>query len=189
MAINPDKIYNVKNRSAGTVSYRLPELGVRRVFAVGEVKRIKYSELEALAYIEGGRRLMLDYLQIEDPEATRDLGIPTETEYWMSEEQIVDLLQHGSYEAFLDCLDFAPDGVVDLVKKYAISLPLNDMKKRQAIKDKTGFDVTQALKNLEPDEEKPPVKTAETAKQSASEPTTAPTRRITNTNYKIINKN
>ena len=186
MAISPDKIYNVKNRSAGTVSYRLPELGVRRVFGIGETKRIKYSELEALAYIEGGRRLMFDYLQIEDPEATQQLGIPTDVEYWMSEEQIVDLMTNGSYEAFLDCLDFAPDGIIDLIKKYAITLPLNDMRKRDAIKEKTGFDVTQALRNLEPDEEKPAVKTAETVRAAATP--TAPTRRVTNTNYKIINK-
>ena len=188
MAINPDKIYNVKNRSAGTVSYRLPELGVRRVFGVGEIKKIKYSELEALAYIEGGRRLMFDYLQIEDPEATENLGIPTDVEYWMSEDQIVELLKNGSYEAFLDCLDFAPDGIIDLIKKYSISLPLNDMRKRQAIKEKTGFDVTQALKNLEPVEEKPQVKTMETVK-AANEPAPAPTRRVANTNYKIVKKN
>jgi hypothetical protein len=60
-----DKIYNVKNRSAATVVYRIPEDGIRRSFAPGEIKKIKFSELEKLTYRQGGRRLMADYLQID----------------------------------------------------------------------------------------------------------------------------
>ena len=46
---------------------------------------------------------------------------------------------------FLDCLDFAPQGVIDTIKKVAVQIKLNDVAKRQAIKDKTGFDVTKAI--------------------------------------------
>ena len=38
--------YNVKNRSAGVAVYRIPELGVRRTFQSGEVKKISAEELE-----------------------------------------------------------------------------------------------------------------------------------------------
>ena len=33
-----DKLCFVKNRSAGTVSYRIPEDGIRRLFQPGEIK-------------------------------------------------------------------------------------------------------------------------------------------------------
>jgi hypothetical protein len=65
----------------------------------------------------------------------------------MTEQQIIELIQTGSLDAFLDCLDFAPVGVIDLLKKYSVSVPLSDYDKRQALKEKTGFDVDVALKN------------------------------------------
>jgi hypothetical protein len=66
----------------------------------------------------------------------------------MTEEQIIDLIKTGSLDAFLDCLDFAPVGVIDLLKKFSVSVPLADYDKRQALKEKTGFDVDIALKNM-----------------------------------------
>lgn len=115
-----------------------------------------------------------------------ELGVPRENEYYMSEAQIIDLLKHGSVPAFEDCLDFAPLGVIDLVKQFAISLPLTDTIKIRILKDKTGFDVERALENAAadaaPDEAVTSTKTAET------NPTTTPGRR-TNTNYKVVSKN
>jgi hypothetical protein len=73
---------------------------------------------------------MANFLQITDENVTNDLNIRTENEYYMSEEQIIELLREGSLDAFLDCLDYAPVGVIDLVKKYSVSLPLNDVEKR-----------------------------------------------------------
>ena len=57
-------------------------------------------------------------------------------------------MQTGSIEEFLDCLDFAPPGVIDLIKKLSVSLPLADIPKRQALKTKTGFDCDAALKHV-----------------------------------------
>lgn len=143
-----EKMYIVKNRSASRICYRLPEDGIRREFAVGESRRISHTELEKLSYQTGGRELMANFLQIQDEEALKNFGIHTEPEYNMSEEQIIDLIKNGSLDAFLDCLDFAPVGVLDLVKKFSVTIPLDDYKKRQALKAKTGFDVDVALKNI-----------------------------------------
>lgn len=142
------KKYLVKNRSAGMVVYRIPEIGIRREFMPGESKKVDFDELEKLAYQPGGRELMAEYLIINAEEALDELGIRREPEYWMNEQNIINLLQNGSLDEFLDCLDFAPAGVMDLVQKYAVSLPLNDFNKRKALKDKTGFDVDAALRNL-----------------------------------------
>lgn len=173
--------YNVKNRSASMVVYKIPEDGIRREFAPGETKKISYKELEKLSYQSGGRALMANFLQIFDEKVTDGLNIRTEDEYYMSEEQIITLLQEGSLEAFLDCLDYAPVGVIDLVKKYAVSLPLNDVVKRKALLDKTGFDVSEALKHVR--EEK-----AEDLDNTDSTTSSATNGRRTTTNYKVIAK-
>ena len=47
-----------------------------------------------------------------------------------------------------DCLDFAPPGVIDLIKKFSVSLPLTDFQKVNALKAKTGFDAAAALKHV-----------------------------------------
>jgi len=39
-------------------------------------------------------------------------------------------MKTGSLDEFLDCLDFAPEGVTDLIKTLAVELPLNDVAKR-----------------------------------------------------------
>lgn len=174
------KMYNVKNRSASMVVYKIPEDGIRREFAPGESKRISFGELEKLSYQSGGRALMQNFLQIQEEEVTNSLNVHTEPEYYMSEEQVKDLILNGSLDAFLDCLDYAPVGIIDLIKTYAVSLPMNSIEKRKALKDKTGFDVTVAISNAE----------AEKADKSNSITPAAPaaTGRRTTTNYKVVVK-
>lgn len=55
-------MYNVKNRSAGVAVYKIPELGVRRSFAPGEVKQISAEELEKLTYQPGGMAMLAGFL-------------------------------------------------------------------------------------------------------------------------------
>ena len=78
-------------------------------------------------------------------------------------------MEEGTLDEFLDCLDFAPIGVIDLIKRYAVALPLSDYNKRKAIKDKLGYDVDAAIKNEQATKD---------AEKEAAE-TTAPTRRVT----------
>ena len=150
--IAPNTIYAVKNRSSSMVGYVVPEMNIRREFQPGETKKIAFKELEALSYQPGGLELIQDYLQTTAEELTKELNVTTEPEYYMSEDQIRDLLVSGSLDAFLDCLDFAPEGVIELVKDFAVRLPLNDVRKRDALREKTGFDVSKALINAAADE-------------------------------------
>lgn len=182
-----DKLCFVKNRSAGTVSYRIPEDGIRRLFQPGEIKKVSASELEKLTYQTGGRELIADYLQIGDEEVVNNLNIPAEQEYWMDEAQVRNLLVNGSLDAFLDALDFAPEGVKDLIKKYAVDLPLNDYAKREALKKATGFDVTKALLHKQEEQEADTEETAAPKRRVQKEETSTPARRST-TNYKVVNK-
>ena len=141
-------MYNVKNRSAGIAVYKIPELGIRRSFAPGETKQISAEELEKLTYRPGGMAILSNFLQIQSIEGLQKVGLKPEPEYHMSEKDIVELMQNGSLNEFLDCLDFAPPGVIDLIKKLSVSLPLADIQKRQALKGKTGFDCDAALKHV-----------------------------------------
>ena len=144
-----NQLVEVKNRSNSTVIYSLPELSIRRQFTPGETKRLAFSELEALTYRPGGLRLIMDCLLINDQGiANQIINQKIEPEYWLDEQGIVKLLKEGSLDEFLDCLDFAPVGVIDLIKTVAIKLPLNDVEKRNALKKKTGYDLDKTLLNL-----------------------------------------
>lgn len=180
------KKYLVKNRSAGMVVYRIPEAGIRREFMPGESKKVEFDELEKLAYQPGGRELMAEYLVINAEEALEELGIHREPEYWMNEQNVITLLQSGSLDEFLDCLDFAPAGVMDLIQKYSVSLPLNDFNKRKALKDKTGFDVDAALKNMMAEKEDEGGKIEPNKERRVKPETATPGRRTNGEKYKVV---
>ena len=190
--ITQETMYNVKNRSSSMVVYRIPETNLRREFAPGETKRIPFGELEKLTYQPGGRELLENFLQILEEEVTTNLNVHRELEYDMSEAQVRDLLLTGSLDAFLDALDFAPIGVIDLIKAMAVQLPLTNLQKRKALKDKTGFDVDKALMHIEEEQaEENAGKTAAAA--SATERRVKPVEekpagRRTTPSYKVTKK-
>ena len=190
--IKQDTMYNVKNRSSSVVVYRIPETNIRREFAPGEVKRIPFGELEKLTYQDGGRELLENFLQILEEEVTSDLNVNREPEYNMSEQQIVDLLKNGSLDAFLDALDFAPIGVIDLIKSFSVSLPLTDIDKRKALKSKTGFDVDNALRHIEEEKSEISPSNAPTVAERRTQPAAAEAipagRRTSGTVYKTVKK-
>lgn len=140
-----DRMLKVKNRSASQVIYTIADLGVRREFTPGETKTLPYDELEKLTWQAGGRELILNFLQVSENKAIESLGIDIEPEYHMSEEQIAELIVSGDFNAYLDCLEFAPAGVIDLLKVFAVKIPMTDTRKIEALKEKTGFDVAKAI--------------------------------------------
>ena len=146
-------MYRVKNRGASLVVYKIPEDGIRREFKPGQTLQISSEELEKLTYQPGGSVILSQFLQILDLEAIQQANIKVEPEYHMSETDVANLIKNGSLDAFLDALDFAPVGVIDLIKKLSIDIPMVDIQKRKALKEKTGFDVEAALKHNEEDKE------------------------------------
>lgn len=187
--INSEDIFNVKNRSASVVVYTIPDTNLRREFAPGETKRVSFSELEKLTYQPGGRELISNFLQILDKEVTTDLNIHTEPEYNMSEQQVVDLILNGSLDSFLDALDFAPIGIIDLIKSLSVSLPITDINKRKALKEKTGFDVDKAIENDMASKEQDTIVEKEAPKRRTAPAAgnTTPQRRTSGNSYKVIN--
>ena len=139
----------VENRTAAKVIYSIPDRGVRREIAPGQSIRTTKDEIEALSYVNGGLDLIRNHLLVKDEEILDDLNINREPEYYMSANDVLNLLKNGSLDEFLDALDFAPEGVITLIKDLSVQLPLNDFAKRQALMEKTGFDVTAAIANYQ----------------------------------------
>ena len=182
------QLIEVQNRSAGMVIYKIPEDNIRRTFSPGEVKKVPLGELEKLTFQEGGKTLIANYLLLKDPQATEDLNVPTEKEYWFSEAEVINLLQNGTLDEFLDALDFAPQGVIDLIKDLAIKLPLTDYNKMDAMKKKLGFDVSKAISNNRADAEEDEVAAGATPQRRVqSQVTETPVRR-TESKYNIVTK-
>ena len=184
--LDKNTMVKVTNRSNGVVVYQIPDLGnlVRR-FVKGETKEVTFEELQKLSYVPGGRTLLAENLVLDRKDAIAELLGAVEPEYNYTEFQIKELLLRGSLDAFLDCLDFAPEGVLDLIKDLAVTLKINDISKREAIKEKLHFDVTKAIEiNEESEKVEEGQKTRRVAipaeKTEASTPveTTKPARRI-----------
>lgn len=166
------KKVSIKNRSNSVVIYNIPEMGIRREFMPNEVKTVAQEELEALSYRPGGMNLIRNELLVSDAEVLKDMSVKVEPEYYLDDKGVIELLNNGSLDSFLDCLDFAPQGVLDLIKKYAVSLPVNDSRKREAIKTKLGLDVDMALLHQRQ------VKEMEEEAGQTAERLDAPTRRV-----------
>ena len=141
-----NKTVKVKNRDFGVVSYSIPDLNnLYREFQPNEVKFITYDELFKLYQVPGGAYIIENYLIIDDEEAVAGLLGEVEPEYFYTEEEVTKLLKEGSLDEFEDCLNFAPIGVIDLIKDIAVKMPLNDIAKRDMIFKKTGYNVTNAI--------------------------------------------
>ena len=193
-----EKYYLVTNRSAGLVGYALPEMGIKnREFQPGETKKISAEELTNLSYRPGGTVLMRDYLIIQDPEVREELIGQVEPEYNMSPEDVKNLILNGSMDEWLDCLDFAPQGVIDLVQALSLELPLTDTMKMDAFKKKKGIDLARGIRAKQ--EEAAELAAAANAenqvpaqrrvKPKTEEASTTPGRRTTGSKYKVINRN
>ena len=183
-----NKLVKVTNRSGGRAIYKIPEHGIRREFNSGETKQIPYQELVWLSYQPGGRNMMTNTFLIEEIKATQELNIHTEPEYFMNEADVINMLMNGSLDELKDALDFAPSGVIQIIKDQAVALPIYDTRKREAILEMTGFNVTAAIENSKPDaDEKVEAPTAarRVRREEAPETPVAPTRR-TESKYKVI---
>lgn len=170
--IDNNKKVRVRSRDNGRVCYSIPEMNnLHREFSKNEVKEISYGELKQLSYIPGGMVILKEYLVIEDKEVLADIVGQVEPEYHYTEADIRNVLINGTIDQFLDFLDWAPTGAIDTMKEIAVKEEVSDIRKRDAILAKTGFNVTKAIEinhaSEEPDEEE------ETKTRRAAVPTTS----------------
>lgn len=192
---NDNKMVRVTNRSRGTVGYTIPDMGnLQRFFAHGETKVVPMEEIRKLDWTPGGAVLLRDYLKIEDAEAVEEILHDVEPEYNYTEKEIKEILLNGSMDQLMDTLDFAPEGVIDLIKDLAIKLEIPDVRKRNAISERTKCDISKAIEinqlSKNQDEE-PDTRIKQRRVQPVSTQSTVKERRtavLNNDKYKIVNK-
>lgn len=140
-----ETIVKVTNRGNSIVGYMIPELHIRRRFAPNETKQLTVNEMRALHAEKGGASIIRNHLIIDNEELVNELIYNVQPEYFYSEQDVVELLVNGSIDQLLDAIDFAPTGVHDIIKTKAVQLKLNDVRKREIIFEKLGFNVTSAI--------------------------------------------
>lgn len=139
----------VKNRSSSRVGYKIESLRVYRSWRkTGDIVFIPIDELiELKVVVPGGKKLLENYLLIEDEEALSLIFDNIEPEYRYSEKEIEFLLYEGSNEQFLDCLDYAPNGVLELIRSMAIKKQPNTTIKVDAINKKFQINLNRLIEN------------------------------------------
>lgn len=146
-------IIKLTNRGSGMAVYTIPDMNLVRTFSPGETKEIEFNEIMQLSKTPGGMNLLMDQMIIESEQAVKEILGDVEPEYSYTEEDIIKLLTEGTNEQLMDTLDFAPKGVIDLIKDLSVKIKLNDMNKRQIIFASTKFNVTRAIENDEASKE------------------------------------
>ena len=139
-----DKV-RVENRSRAVVGFKIPDTKIPKRFVAGEVKEITMGELRQAVQVPGTRLTILNNLIIHDKSAVEELLPEAEPEYFYTVKDVDFLLEQGTLDQLKDALDFAPEGVVSLIKERAVKNELNDVKKREAILEATNFNVTGAI--------------------------------------------
>lgn len=186
-------IVKVTNRDNSYVGYLIPEMGnLRRKFAPQETKELTMEEIRKLSWTDGGRILIKNHLILHNEEAIAEILSAVEPEYFYSEKEVEHLLRYGSAEQLMDALDFAPEGVISLIKDKAVEIKLNDVYKREIIAQKTKFDVSKAIEYNEVSEKVEEVKERRSAPMNMDEPAPAenPAAQVRRTTpvYKVITK-
>jgi len=141
---NEKRMVMVRNRNVGSTGYTLDN-GFHRQFEHNEVKKIPLEELQQLSYAPGGEYILKNLLVIDDKSALEYLNMTVEPEYFYSDEDIKKILIDGSLDQLEDTLNFAPEGVIESLKRFAVELEIPDVRKRDMISAKTGFNITSAI--------------------------------------------
>lgn len=192
--IKDDTLVVVRNRNNGSTGYTLPDNNIRRSFAPGEEKKIPFAELRSLQYVSGGDYILRNLLIINDKEALDALSMKVEPEYFYTEKEIRDLLLNKSMDEFLDFLDFASQGAIEIAKDIAVKEQVPDTRKREALSKKTGFNIDNAIQINkimdadEEDEKNAEAQTKERRVKPKEENVEAPQRRTATPQYNVVKK-
>lgn len=145
----------LKNRSDNPIGYDIPDMHLHRDFAPYEEKEVDKSEIEKLSYQPGGQILLDSYFQISDKTLANEISphYANEPEYNYTKEDIIRIITEGSLDEFLDCLDYAPEGVSETIKNLSITLPCTDTRKMDALGRKYGVNIAAAIANYQASKE------------------------------------
>lgn len=155
MALKENDLIKVRNLTDHAVVYMSYD-GRRRAFAGQQTMKISVEELRQLAYSRGGLVLLRNHLSIDNKELAEEFGIQSDTydnEYQWTKEDVDRVLLSGDMDELLDALDFAPNGIIDLIISRAVNLRISDIAKRKAISEATGRNINSMIELVEDSEQ------------------------------------
>ena len=109
----------------------------------------------------------------------------------MTEQQVRDLILTGSMDEWLDALDFAPEGVIDLVKNLSVQLPLTDTNKMRVFQEKKGINLERMIRARQEELAEAEQSNQAAAEKKAAEKAVAAVpagRRTSGSKYKVVKK-
>lgn len=183
-AVKDDDIIEITNLLDCTCGYIVDLTGVRRILPPHASFKVKASELRELFYQRGGQELLHNYIRVGNNALAQEFGVDVDNtpEYNWGRKDVIDALNNPDIDVLLDALDFAPDGIKQLIADVAVETEVADVNKRKAISDKLGIDVDAMITNkhlavqeTEEKEEKP------ARRRTAAKKTTTSTRRVKKT--------
>lgn len=182
-----DDLVQITNMMDFPAGYVVDLTGVRRVLPPHASFRVKAGELRELSYQLGGIDILQNYIRVCNRSLALEFGIDVndQVEYNWTEADVDRCLLNDDIDVLLDALDFAPDGIKQLIVDRAIKLEIPDVNKRQAIKDAMGTDITSAIENRhayddqEETEEKKPARRRRTPSAAEAESPAPKRRRVT----------
>lgn len=146
--LKDEQYVRVQNLTDSPVVYLLPEDNLRRVYQPYEEKNIQVKELRKVFWQPGGPALVQEFLQIKNKELAEEFGVDPETfahEYSWDKEKVDKVLLSEDIDVLHDALDFAPEGIIDLITSEAVALRIPDVNKRNLIQEYTGKDINQMI--------------------------------------------
>lgn len=182
--VKDDDVVEITNLLDCTCGYVVDLTGVRRILPPHASFKVRASELRELFYQRGGQELLHDYIRVGNKALAQEFGVDVDNtpEYNWGRRDVIDALNDSNIDVLLDALDFAPDGIKQLIADIAVETEVADVNKRKAISDKLGIDVDAMITNknlaaqeVEEKEEKP------ARRRTAAKKTTTSTRRVKKT--------
>lgn len=142
----------VRNMVNHKVVYKVPDQNRRIVFEPFQERKIAVSELRALHYTSGGESLLHDFLCVKNAELCEEFNIPKDQiEYDWTLDDIKHILldSNANIDALKDALDFAPEGIREMIIDYAVSWKIPDTNRRKVITQMTGINIDRQIEFLE----------------------------------------
>lgn len=170
--LTDDTLVSIRNMVNHKVVYVLPDWNRKVVFEPFQERKIPAGELRALHYTTGGYNLLHNYLCIENVDLKAEFEIPEdqiEYDWKLNDIKYLLLNNNALIESLQDALDFAPEGIREMIIDYAVIWKIPDSNKRKVISQMTGIDIDKQIEF------------SELVDNDAAKDTTPSQRRVKNT--------
>ena len=148
--LSDNTLIPVRNMVNHKVVYKIPDQNRRIEFEPFQERKITAGELRALHYTSGGETLLHEFLCVKNDILREEFNIPKDQiEYDWELKDIKHILLDESNNTLIaslqDALDFAPEGIRDMIIDYAVIWKIPDTNRRKIITQMTGIDINKQI--------------------------------------------